>query len=68
MTQSPDLVGTIEAAQIIGKSARTVHRLVKAGDLVPAHIAPGGFAGVYLFTRADVEKIRDSAETSTAAQ
>jgi hypothetical protein len=61
MTQqtTPDLIGTIEAAAILGKSARTVHRLVFHGKLVPAFTAPGGFAGTYLFNRADVEALRD---------
>lgn len=61
MTSSPDLVGTVEAARILGKSPRTVHRMVKAGVLTPVITAPGGFAGSYLFDRADVERVRSEA-------
>ena len=53
-----DLIGTAEAARILGKSPRTVHRLVDSGDLTPALTAPGGRAGAYLFHRSDVEKLR----------
>lgn len=52
-----ELIGSSEAARILGKSPRTVHRLVKAGTLVPVVTAPGGFAGTYLFARTDVERI-----------
>jgi excisionase family DNA binding protein len=53
----PDLIGSAEAARILGKSQRTVHRLVQSGDLTPAFTAPGGFAGAFLFKREDVERI-----------
>lgn len=56
-TEQPELIGTAEAARVLGKSHRTVHRLVKSGDLEPAMTAPGGPAGVFLFRRADVERI-----------
>lgn len=63
----PDLIGSVEAAAIIGKSPRTIHRLVESGDLVPAVVAPGGQAGVYLFNRADVEAIaNERAEAASA--
>lgn len=51
------LVGTAEAAQILAKSSRTVHRLVDAGKLTPVLVAPGGFKGAYLFDRADIEAL-----------
>lgn len=51
-----DLIGTAEAARILGKSPRTVHRMVP-NDLRPAIVAPGGRAGVYMFRRADVEAL-----------
>lgn len=57
MTHTPDLIGTAEAASILGKSHRTVHRMVDAGTLTPALVAPGGFKGVYLFNRRDVERL-----------
>lgn len=55
-TDTP-LIGTAEAARILDKSHRTIHRLVKSGDLIPAMTAPGGPSGVFLFNRADVERL-----------
>jgi hypothetical protein len=55
--ETADLIGSTAAATILGKSPRTVHRLVESGALVPAMKAPGGYAGVYLFKRSDVEKL-----------
>lgn len=54
-------IGTTEAAQILGKSPRTVHRLVESGDLVPVFVAPGGYRGAFLFARADVEALVEKA-------
>ena len=62
MPHTEDLIGTAEAARILGRSPRTVHRMVDAGDLTPALTAPGGPAGAYLFRRADVEKIAGRTE------
>lgn len=61
MTNTPDLIGTAEAAGILGKSPRTVHRMVESGVLTPVVIAPGGAAGAYLFARADVERVKAGA-------
>lgn len=55
--QTPTLIGTAEAARLLGKSHRTVHRLVAHGDLTPVTTAPGGQHGSFLFNRADVERI-----------
>lgn len=56
-TKAP-LIGTAEAALILGGvSHRTVHRLVESGDLTPSMTAPGGQHGVFLFNRADVERL-----------
>lgn len=52
-----DLIGTVEAARLIGRSPRTIHRLVHSGVLAPAVVAPGGNSGVYLFKRSDIERI-----------
>jgi hypothetical protein len=52
-----DLIGTAEAARLLGKSPRTVHRLVQSGELTPALTAPGGFKGSYMFNRVDVERV-----------
>lgn len=58
---TPDLIGTTEAAQILNRSPRTVHRMVAAGKLAPAMTAPGGYAGVWLFNRADIEALAKAA-------
>ena len=55
----PPLIGTAEAARILGKSHRTVHRLVEAGSLTPALTASGGQHGVFLFKREDVEALAE---------
>ena len=59
--EQPELIGSAEAARILGKSPRTVHRLVEAGNLTPAMTAPGGRAGAFLFRRSDVEALAKSA-------
>ena len=56
MTNS-NLIGSAEAARLLGRSPRTIHRMVKAGTIVPAMTAPGGNVGVFLFNRADVEAL-----------
>ena len=60
-----ELIGSTEAARLLGKSPRTVHRMVDAGLLIPVMTAPGGRAGVYLFNRADIKALAD-AEASKA--
>lgn len=57
MSTTDELIGSAETARMLGKSPRTVHRMVEAGTLVPAVTAPGGFAGTFLFRRADVEAL-----------
>jgi hypothetical protein len=52
-----DLVGSSEAARMLGRSPRFVHRLVIAGKLEPVVIAPGGFNGSFMFNRADIEAL-----------
>lgn len=58
MNQTSDLIGSTEAAHILGKSPRTVHRLVAAGELEPVVTAPGGYAGTFLFRRSDIEAFK----------
>lgn len=65
-TKAP-LIGTAEAARILDKSHRTIHRLVKSGDLIPAMTAPGGPSGVFLFRKADVEALADTTGSRTAS-
>ena len=60
MAQAEDLISTAEVARLLGRSHRTVHRLVLAGRLKPAIVAPGG-NGVYMFARADVDAYMASA-------
>ena len=57
MTNTERLISTAEAAQVLGKSTRTIYRMVNAGTLAPAIIAPGGRVGSYLFDRADIERM-----------
>jgi hypothetical protein len=61
-----DLIGSVEAAAILGKSPRTVHRLVANGDLTPAHTAPGGYVGTFLFIRAEVERLATERKRASA--
>lgn len=53
------LIGTAEASRILGKSHRTIHRMVADGRLPVALTAPGGFVGAFMFDRADVEALLD---------
>lgn len=55
MPHDNDLIGTAEAARILGRSPRTVHRMVRNGELTPEITAPGGHHGTYLFRRAEIE-------------
>lgn len=67
MPIEPSLIGSAEAAAILGKSQRTIHRMAKAGILPIAMTAPGGYVGVHLFDRAEVERVkfeRDEAKAS----
>lgn len=50
------LVTTVQAAEITGKSWRTIIRLVERGQLTPAQKLPG-LRGAFLFDRADVEAL-----------
>ena len=57
---SPDLVTSSQAAEMLGKSVRTINRMAVAGTLPPAMKVPGA-TGHYLFRRADVEALTDEA-------
>ncbi len=65
---TPDLVGTVESAEILGVSSRTVKRYALTGELAPVTKMPGD-TGAYLFHRADVEQLRDdrASDASIAA-
>jgi excisionase family DNA binding protein len=58
-----DLITSAEAAEILGKSQRTVQRLVVSGDLEPALTLPSG----YLFDRADVDALAETADPAGGA-
>lgn len=51
MTQ--DLISTLEAAVLLRKSVRTVHRMISRGEL-PAKKLPGA-TGSYVIDRSDLE-------------
>lgn len=55
----PDPTHTVtsrETAQLLGVSVATVTRMVRRGDLIPAHQAPGR-RGAYLFDRSYIEQL-----------
>lgn len=54
MANADDLIGTPEAASIIGVSRATMTRWVQSGELEPATKLPG-LTGAALFNRADIE-------------
>ncbi len=57
---SPTLITTPEAARILFKSTRSIHRMVDAGTLKPIRQLPGP-NGAFLFDRAEVEAIAKAA-------
>lgn len=59
-----DLVGTLEAAQILRRTKGTVKYYVAQRRLVPVLRMPGS-SGAYLFDRADVEALRDELKTAS---
>ena len=56
MTTDEDLITAPEAGVILGKSARTVQRMIPTGQLVPVRKLPGPNVA-YLFRRSDVEAL-----------
>ena len=56
MAEFEPLLSAHDAGRILGKSARTVHRLVDNGRLTVAQKLPGP-NGPYLFRKADVEAL-----------
>lgn len=64
--RTEELVTTSEAAEILNKHVRTVHRLVAEGTLTPATKVPGK-TGAYLFRRSDVEKCANAARRAKRA-
>ena len=60
-----DLLSTTEAAEALGVSVRTVHRLANSGRLHVAHKLPTG-TGAYLFYKADIDAYLDAQTRTTA--
>lgn len=59
MSSTDEYLSTPQAALELHVSTRTVHRMVAAGLLAPALTAPGGPHGAYLFTRAEVQRVKE---------
>lgn len=57
MTTESSLIGTREAADILGVDPATVTRLANDGKL--AHTKLPGQTGAFVYERADVEALRD---------
>lgn len=51
-----DLIGSAEAAEILGKDQATISRWVANGTLKPATKLPG-LSGAFLFHRTDIETL-----------
>jgi hypothetical protein len=51
-----ELIGTKEAAELIGESVKSTIRRVERGDLTPVSKLPG-LRGAYIFERADIEAL-----------
>lgn len=54
----PDLLGTVEAAAVIGVQRSTLSHWIAKGRISPAMKLPGT-TGALLFERAEVERVRD---------
>lgn len=53
--ETPDLVGTVEAAEIIGCERSSLSRWVALGKLTPAIRVSDGPTSAQLFHRSDIE-------------
>lgn len=56
MPDTDGLIGTSEAAELLGESPRQFIRRVERHDIIPAMKLPG-LRGAYLFDRSDVEAL-----------
>ena len=52
-----ELIGTVEAAAMLGVDPSTLTRWVDKGKITAAHKMPGT-SGAYLFTRAEIDRIK----------
>lgn len=53
MSSTTDVIGVTEAAEILGRSVRTVNRKAQRGEIAHVGKLPGK-TGAYLFHRADI--------------
>lgn len=60
-----EFIGAAEAAQILGRSQRTLHRWASSGRLPAATKLPGT-SGALLFRRKDVEVLAEKLTASAA--
>jgi excisionase family DNA binding protein len=58
-----DLIGSAEAARILGIDKPTLTRWVAAGRITPAHKLPGK-NGAFLFHRADITALANERTTN----
>ncbi|WP_425292157.1 helix-turn-helix domain-containing protein [Corynebacterium mastitidis] len=54
----PDLIGSTEAAKILGQTRVTIARRVASGDLRP--VGRIGRRGIHVFDRAEIERLAES--------
>jgi hypothetical protein len=66
MSQSDNLIGTVEAANALGWSRAKVKREAKAGRL-PYELQMPGATGAYLFHRSVIDTIAANAKRQKAA-
>lgn len=65
-----ELIGTADAAAILGVTLPTIKRLALRGDALQPAVKMRGKTGAYLFRRADVERLaaaRAEAEKAKAS-
>jgi len=65
MPKTQPLLTSFEAGLMLGKSSRTIQRMVDAGKLKPAQKLAGP-NGAYLFARADIERLIPREEAASA--
>lgn len=53
-----DMIGTAEAAKLLGRSHRTIKRWAQQG-LIPHTTKLAGSRGAYLFNRQTIERLAD---------
>lgn len=66
MVSVVELIGTVEAADLIGVNRSTISHWIAKGRIEPAQKLPGK-TGVLLFTRSEVERVRDEYAASVGS-